>query len=96
MDFNQAALDLLRCGREELDHVRLEDLMPEFQPDGSSSLKKGLDMNALAIQNGAHYFRWVHRSPHRGDFPVEVSLTSLQPGSSPLLFATLTEITPEE
>jgi PAS domain S-box-containing protein len=96
VDFNQAALDLLRCGRGELDHVRLEDLMPEFQPDGSSSLKKGLEMNALAIQNGTHRFRWVHRSPHRGDFPVEVSLTSLQPGSSPLLFATLTEITPEE
>lgn len=96
VDFNQAALDMLRCGREELDHVRLEDLMPEFQPDGSSSLKKGLEMNALAIQNGTHRFRWVHRSPHRGDFPVEVSLTSLQPGSSPLLFATLKEITPEE
>ena len=94
VDFNQAALDLLRCSREELGHIQPEDLSPEFQPDGRSSIEKGREMSELAIQKGSHRFFWMHRSPHREDFQVEVLLTAIEPGTSPHMFSTWREITP--
>ena len=94
VDFNQAALDMLRCSREELVHIQPEDISPEFQPDGRSSLEKGQEMSHLAIQKGSHRFLWAHRSPHREDFQVEVLLTTIEPGPSPLAFSTWREVPP--
>lgn len=94
VDFNRAALEMLRCSREELSHMRPEDLSPEFQPDGRRSQEKGREMSELAIRQGSHRFLWTHRSPHREDFQVEVLLTAIQPGEEPLMFATWREIPP--
>jgi PAS domain S-box-containing protein len=95
VDYNPAALEMLRCTREELNRFSLVDISPPFQPDGRSSFEQGNEMVDAAIRNGSHRFPWVLRSPHRGDFRVEVLLTAIQPGASPLVFATWREILTE-
>jgi PAS domain S-box-containing protein len=94
VDFNPAILDMLRCTREEMEHIHPVDLSPERQPDGRSSNEKGLEMGRLALQNGSHRFLWTHRSPHRGDFVVEVLLAMLDPERPDLLFASWREVDP--
>ena len=91
---NQAALDALRCTREEMGQLTPLDLLPEFQPDGRSSRESGLAMLSLAFEHGSHRFPWVHRSPRRGDFAVEVLLTVIRPEGNPLIIAAWRERPP--
>ena len=53
-------------------------LSPARQPDGRASREKADEMIATARQHGSHRFEWIHCSPHRPDFPVEVLLTPIQ------------------
>jgi PAS domain S-box-containing protein len=93
VDYNQATLDMLRCTRHELSAMHPSALSPPRQPDGQDSFVKANAMIALAIQHGSHRFEWVHRSPCRDDFPVEVVLTTLTLGASPMLMVVWRDIT---
>jgi len=89
---NQAALEMLRCRKEELYCLGPGELSPVRQPDGRSSVEFSQEMDRVALQGGSHRFRHVHRSPHREDFTVDVTLTALQPGFSPLLVVNWVEV----
>ncbi len=93
VDYNQAALDMLRCSREELSALHPSELSPPVQEDRRDSFEKANAMIALAMANGSHRFEWVHRSPHRDDFPVEVLLTPLPTGGPPVIVAVWRDIT---
>lgn len=93
VEYNQATLDMLRCSREELSALHPSELSPPRQPDGRDSYESANERIAAAIRSGNTRFEWVHRSPHREDFPVEVLLTSLQGGTSPLLLVVWRDIT---
>ncbi len=93
VEYNQAALDMLRCTREELSALHPSVLSPPVQPDGVSSFTKANDMIATAMKNGSHRFEWIHRSPHRDDFPVEVLLTPLPLGDVPIVVVVWRDIT---
>lgn len=90
---NRAALTLLRCRLDEVYGLGPEELSPPFQLDGRSSKAFSVEMNAIAMHGGSHRFRHIHRSPHREDFAVDVTLTALQPGYSPLLVVNWVEVT---
>lgn len=92
LDANRAALEMLRCTREELVHAGPLSLSPERQPDGLLSEEKGKVMLKAALKKGSHRFRWVHQSIHRPPFLVDVVLTVIQSGPSPLVFATWREV----
>ncbi|WP_158412986.1 PAS domain-containing protein [Holophaga foetida] len=89
---NRAALTILRCRMDEIYGLGPGDLSPMYQPDGRPSKTFSDEMNAIAMHGGSHRFRHVHRSPHREDFAVDVTLTALQPGFSPLLVVTWSEL----
>lgn len=93
IEYNQAAVDMLRCTREELSALHPSELSPGFQPDGRDSFAAANERIATAIANGSNRFEWIHRSPHRGDFPVEVLLTPIQSGAHPLLLVVWRDIT---
>jgi PAS domain S-box-containing protein len=93
VEYNQATLDMLRCSREELRALHPSELSPPRQPDGRDSYESANERIAAAIRSGSTRFEWIHRSPHREDFPVEVLLTSLQGGTSPLLLVVWRDIT---
>ena len=93
VDYNQAALDMLRCTREEMRSLHPSVLSPPTQPDGRPSFEKANEMIATAVRQGSHRFEWIHCSPHREDFPVEVLLTPVQLGQTPLLITVWRDIT---
>ncbi|MBI4951105.1 MAG: response regulator [Myxococcales bacterium] len=93
VEYNQATLDMLRCTREELSALHPSALSPPTQPDGRDSFAKANEMIATALRRGSHRFEWVHRSPHRDDFPVEVLLTPLPLGEAPIVVVMWRDIT---
>lgn len=93
VEYNQAALDMLRCSREELSALHPSRLSPATQPDGQASFEKANEMIATAIREGSHRFEWIHCSPHRADFPVEVLLTPLPLGDAPTIVVVWRDIT---
>ena len=93
VEYNQATLDMLRCTREELSALHPSVLSPPHQPDGRESFEKANEMIAIAVGTGSHRFEWVHRSPHRDDFPVEVLLTPLPLGTAPMVVVVWRDIT---
>ncbi len=93
VEYNQATLDMLRCTREELSALHPSALSPPTQPDRRESFEKANEMIATALRNGNHRFEWVHRSPHRDDFPVEVLLTPLSLRQDPVMLVVWRDIT---
>ena len=76
IDCNLAAIRMLNC--TEKSHVlslHPAVLSPEFQPDGTRSLEKCIEMDAIATKNGYHRFEWYHQKVDGTIFPVEVTLT---------------------
>lgn len=90
---NVAALSMLRCSAEEIIGRHPADFSPENQPNGQPSREKNAEMIAMAQQQGFHRFEWIHQSPHRPPFPVEVVLTSIDDELSPFIVATWRDIT---
>ncbi len=94
IEYNQATADMLRYpDKHELHSLHPAELSPAFQPDGQPSFDKARDMIATALQNGSHRFEWIHCSPHRTDFPVEVLLTPILLGEQQLIITTWRDIT---
>ena len=93
VEYNKAALEMMRCSRHELSSLHPSALSPPLQPDGRDSFEKANEMIAKAVQDGSNRFEWVHRSPHRDDFPVEVLLTPLSSGTNPMLLVVWRDIT---
>ncbi len=91
---NEAAVRMLRYpdkgGMLPLHPARLS---PEHQPDGQLSRDKADRMIALALAQGSHRFEWIHCSPHRADFPVEVLLTPIHLDEGSFILVTWRDIT---
>ena len=94
VDCNAATLDLLRAPDKQtvLQH-RPADLSPEFQPDGLLSTEKEAQLIALALQQGAYRFEWVHRRFDGSDFTVEVALKEIVVNGQSLLLVQWRDIT---
>jgi two-component system cell cycle sensor histidine kinase/response regulator CckA len=93
VEYNPATLAMLRCTREELMALHPSELSPASQPDGRDSFEKANAMIATAVARGSHRFEWMHCSPHREDFPVEVLLTPIVAGPAPMLLVVWRDIT---
>lgn len=66
---------------------------PEFQPDGTRSDLKAMEMIGLAMKNGAHTFEWVHQRMDKSTFFAEVLLTRVNIGGRNIIQATVRDIT---
>lgn len=94
IELNASAIDMLGFkGLTKLPSFKPSELSPQFQPDGRESFEKAKEMIAIAIQKTSHRFEWVHCSPCREDFPVEVLLTPVQMGKDQLIMTTWRDIT---
>jgi PAS domain S-box-containing protein len=78
VDCNEATSQMLGySNREEFLMTHPSELSPPAQPDGRNSFEKANEMIRTAFEKGFHRFEWMHRKADGGDFPVEVSLTSI-------------------
>ena len=90
---NPAAVKLFNSRDEnELCMMRIADLSPECQPDGTRSTDLSQQMFLLAIARNAYKFEWVHRSLNGKDFSAEVFLSKFEIEGKVLLQATVREI----
>lgn len=97
VDGNYAALNMMGYKSvKELLPLHPAELSPLHQPDGRDSFGKAQEMIAIAIEKGSHRFKWIHCSPHREAFPVEVLLTPVQIGKQQLIITTWRDITAQE
>lgn len=79
IDCNLAAIRMLHCtDKQHLLALHPAVLSPEYQPDGTKSLEKCIEMDALARMNGHHRFEWYHQKIDGIIFPVEVTLTPVK------------------
>ncbi len=93
-DCNEATVKLLKCrSKAEVLSIHPATLSPEFQPDGRRSLEKSIEMDALARTRGSHRFEWVHKKTDGEEFPVQVTLNSVEIDGRPALIAVWHDLT---
>jgi PAS domain S-box-containing protein len=93
VDCNQAAIEMMRASsREQLLVAGPPDLSPEFQPDGKTSREKSPEMTEIALAKGSHRFEWVGRRFDGTDIPLEILVTPIQTGETPLIAAICRDI----
>jgi two-component system, sensor histidine kinase and response regulator len=95
IDCNEAALQLFGCkDRSEILGLHPAALSEEFQPDGTPSLEKCRELNAIARHQGFHRFDWwVRRLDNGITFPCEVTLTPIEVIGRSLLLVVIHDLT---
>jgi PAS domain S-box-containing protein len=94
IDCNPACVNLLRFRRkDDLIGRSPAEISPATQPDGTPSAEKLEELYQLARDCGSHRFEWQHRRADGEDFPVEVSLTSVQLNGQDVLLAIWHDLT---
>ncbi len=93
IDCNQAAVELFRLsGKEEIRNLRPSDFSPPYQSDGLPSSEKAAKIIARTLKEGTYRFEWLHNSPKRGSFPVEIVMTAFRMEKQEVLLAVLRDI----
>ncbi|UXX79104.1 ATP-binding protein [Reichenbachiella carrageenanivorans] len=69
---------------------------PKHQPDGEASGQKAKRMIEIAMQNGSHFFEWIHQRMDGTCFPATVLLTRVDYSKRHFLQATIRDITKEK
>jgi|GEM_PF-2813594 len=78
IDCNQAALDILgMTDKEQLIGLSPDQISPDIQPDGQSSVHKAEEMIKTALSLGSNRFEWEHVSLDGTAVPVEILLTPI-------------------
>ncbi|MCX5814474.1 MAG: PAS domain S-box protein [Proteobacteria bacterium] len=94
---NPAALEMFGArDAAEFKTLMLKDISPEFQPDGSLSVKKGLEQIGVTMREGSHFFEWTHRRLDGTVFPATVLLTKIEMGGHKIVQATVRDITAQK
>lgn len=93
-DCNPATVSLLNAkSKEDVLKIHPGLLSPEFQPDGQRSRDKLIEMDRAAKVKGFHRFEWIHRKLTGEDFPVQVTLNTLEIGGRPGMIAVWHDLT---
>ncbi len=93
-DCNQAAAEMMGCtSREQLMRIAPSAISPEFQPDGTSSFDKQMELTKIAFANGGHRFEWVIRRIDGQEMPLEVQLTAIPLNGEEVFYTIWRDIT---
>ena len=96
VDCNAAFLSLfaLQCKAEVLGHSP-EEFAPEFQPDGTSSYERGLEVMKTVMEKGSARCEWEHRKHDDAQTPIhnELICTMISIAEQPMLHVAIRDIT---
>jgi PAS domain S-box-containing protein/putative nucleotidyltransferase with HDIG domain len=72
-----------------------EDFAPEFQPDGTSSHERGLEVIRTVMEKGSARFEWEHRKHDDARTPIhnELICTMISIADRPMLHVAIRDIT---
>ncbi|MBB5637126.1 PAS domain S-box-containing protein [Pedobacter cryoconitis] len=97
IDCNDAAVKILKCrNKEDLLAHHPAQFSPEYQPDGSLSVEKSVEMDKLAYLNGYNQFEWLHKRLDGEVFPVIVTLNPVKINKKPVLLVVWHDITEQK
>jgi signal transduction histidine kinase/ActR/RegA family two-component response regulator len=71
---NEATLWLFGISNKRFFCERFHDLSPKYQPCGTLSTKKVVDVCTVAFETGYNRFEWMHQKLSGEQLPVEVTL----------------------
>lgn len=93
VDCNQAAPKLFGMGskQEYLDHFY--DLLPEYQPDGTPSKTKVLEVVTKTFEEGYLRFEWTYRLPGGRLMPAEITAVRVRHGGEDIVLAYTRDLT---
>ncbi|MDF1877564.1 PAS domain-containing protein [Sulfurimonas sp. SAG-AH-194-L11] len=66
--------------------LSLRQLSPMYQPDGSSSLKRMVQMVRATFKEGYKAFEWLHKDKNREEFWCEIVLTKINLNGTDLIY----------
>ena len=92
VEANEPALRLFKLTRNQLLTSTIGAVSAEIQVDGQPANSPHRQQLALAIAGEAQVFEWVHRDSTGRDIPCEVRLVRLAGGPTPLVRASITDI----
>jgi PAS domain S-box-containing protein len=93
VDCNAAALALMHYeSKDELISAEPWKISPEHQPDGRRSDEAARFHQATVIAQGSARFEWMVRRSDGSEFPVEITLTTIELAEQPVAFVTWREI----
>ena len=91
---NQATLNMFRVASiSEFSKLGPLDVSPHQQPDGQQSGPKAQKIIEDVIQEGSHFFEWVHMRADGQPFVADVMLTRMRDAGKLFLLATVRDIT---
>ncbi len=94
---NPAALEMFGVrDMAEFNTLGPWDVSPDYQPDGSLSVKKGHEQITVAMREGSHFFEWTHRRQDGTVFPTTVLLTRIEMATQTFVQATVRDITAQK
>ena len=80
VEANQATADLFGLEDKSYYAERIFDLCPEYQPDGTPTRDKMLQLLKLAFETGHAQFEWMHQTLDGVPIPCEVHLKRINIG----------------
>jgi PAS domain S-box-containing protein len=93
VECNANALKILKFSKEEIFCKGPSDLSPEFQPDGSRSDKKVIELVTSALNGEKPVFEWLAINGEGTSVSFEVRLDVLSDLNQPKLYASFVDIT---
>ena len=78
ISINDQTAQLLEVPSKEHYTEHFLDLCPEYQPDGSHSVEKGIKYIKEAFRTGGARFEWMHRTLSGESIPCDVTLVRFQ------------------
>jgi PAS domain S-box-containing protein len=93
LDANAAALAQMHyASKDELISAAPWTISPEYQPDGHRSDEVARGHQETVIAQGSARFEWMVRRSDGSEFPVEITLTTIELAEQPVAFVTWREI----
>ena len=93
IDCNNAAIEMMKCSKDELLDIHPVEISPERQIDGQSSREKSEEMIKKAFEKGTHKFEWIRRRSNGEEFPAMITLTVIPWKGEQILHVTVKDIT---
>jgi PAS domain S-box-containing protein len=93
IECNRAAAQLLEANRTQVIGLSINDISPEFQPNGMKSDEYAQEILNRTKQVGHHSFEWVHKSFSGKELIALVSLIPIIYDGEEVLLATWQDIT---
>jgi PAS domain S-box-containing protein len=96
IECNEIAAKLLKSTREQVIGLSLNDITPEFQPDGRNSMEVGLEILEKTSQEGVAYFDFAHQALDGSEVIFKVSIIIISFDNHPVSLITWQDITAQK